>query len=108
MFMFFFFCLTGAPLFPKVKLDTELIPHFEDFGLARGLPLAETGDVTLFFLRVFFCARSRRCFGRVSLNLHSCHEYEAKLRKKDSKKAAKVSWHAARSHIPGGASYVRT
>lgn len=31
---------------------------------------------------------------RVTLNLHSCHEYEAKNRKKDSKKAAKVSWQA--------------
>lgn len=29
-------------------------------------------------------------FARVTLNLLSCHEYEAKIRKKDSKKAAKV------------------
>ncbi|CAM9495862.1 unnamed protein product [Ectocarpus sp. 6 AP-2014] len=33
--------------------------------------------------------------GMVTLNLHSCHEYEAKIRKKDSKKSAKGSYHSA-------------
>eukprot|EP00903_Cladosiphon_okamuranus_P006726 g6563.t1 len=32
--------------------------------------------------------------GMVTLNLHSCHEYEAKIRKKDSKRAAKGSYHS--------------
>eukprot|EP00752_Nemacystus_decipiens_P009556 g8536.t1 len=33
--------------------------------------------------------------GMVTLNLHSCHEYEAKIRKKDNKKAGKGSYHSS-------------
>lgn len=40
-----------------------------------------------------FCHGSLHIF-RVTLKLHSCHEYEAKIRKKDSKKAAKVGYSA--------------